>query len=71
MRERTITNIIFLILYIITLGYITYELITKEMYFYLVILSLCIFANIYLAYMKYQTKKEIKKIANSFKIDKL
>lgn len=71
MREKTITNIIFLILYIITLGYITYDLITKEMYFYLVILSLCIFVNIYLAYLKYQTKKEIKKIANSFKIDKL
>ena len=71
MRESTLTNIIFFILYIITLGYITYDLITKEMYFYLVILSLCIFANIFLAYMKYQTKKEIKKIANSFKIDKL
>lgn len=71
MIERTITNIIFFILYIITLGYITYDLITKEMYFYLVILSLCIFANIFLAYMKYQTRKEIKEIVNSFKIDKL
>lgn len=65
--NKNIFDIIIFILYIIIQTYIIYDLVSKEMYFYLIIILICIFANIYIAYMKYITKKRMKDLINKIK----
>ena len=65
--NKNIFDIIIFILYIIVQTYIIYDLVSKEMYFYLVIILLCIFVNIYISYMKYITKKRMKELINKIK----